>query len=65
MATFAHRLPAWTGPDGFPLSWRHYVYGSAYIGRADAREDVRAASAHRVSQADQKGYRAWLREMGA
>jgi len=49
LGTFADRLPAWTGPDGFPLSWRHFVYGMAYLGRADLRAGLAAAQAHRAA----------------
>ena len=58
------RLPAWTGPDGFPLSWSHYVYGQEYLTRATARGLLEAATANRVGvNADQQGYRQWRREL--
>jgi len=45
--TFAARLPTWIGADGFPLSWRHWIYGQAWIGREHQREQLRIAQAHR------------------
>lgn len=29
--------------DGEPISWRHYVYGTAHLARAYARESLRMA----------------------
>lgn len=58
LCEFAERLPAWTGPDGLPLSWPHYVCGMAYIGRANLRGMLRAAEAARAAQAV-KGYEDW------
>lgn len=39
---FAAAFPALM-KDGVPLSWRHFVYGLAHLGRAHARESLRMA----------------------
>lgn len=57
---FAYALPAWCGPDGLPLSWRHFVYGLQFIGRQWVREEVRAAQASRMgAQVADEGFRSW------
>lgn len=63
LAEFAEGLPAWVGPDGYPLSWRHFVYGLAYIRRRNARAKIEMASAMRIAKADQQGFEAWRREV--
>lgn len=61
---FARAYPALMR-DGHPLSWAHYLYGNRHLGRAQVREDLRASSAARVSQAEQKEYRRYAAEMRA
>jgi hypothetical protein len=56
-AHFARELPAWCGPDGLPLSWKHYQYGLRHLRRASARETIRQATAVRAAGADAKDYR--------
>lgn len=56
LAGFVRDMPGWTGPDGFPLSWAHYIHGTRHLQRAKAREDLRQALAVRVGGADQKSY---------
>lgn len=66
---FASGLPGLLhteGPEqGYPLSWRHYVYGLAYLRRERLREMLRLSEAVRAAGAV-KGYEEWqadLREM--
>jgi hypothetical protein len=47
---FAAALPAWCGSDGLPLSYRHFVYGLAFLGRHQLRDQLAAAQAFRVAQ---------------
>lgn len=63
MATFCHRLPAWCGPDGLPLSWRHFQYGLAYLGRDHLRWQLGLAQAGRLAQADTEGFRSWTQDL--
>ncbi len=49
LCDFAAKLPALM-KDGVPLSWRHYVYGCAYLGRERAREALRTAGAVGIAQ---------------
>jgi hypothetical protein len=50
MAAFALQLPAWCGPDGLPLSWRHGVYGMGHLARAHVRRQHEVAEAVRMGQ---------------
>ena len=51
------------GPEaGFPLTWRHYVYGMAYLRRARLREMLRTAEATRAGQAV-KGFEEWRQDL--
>jgi hypothetical protein len=65
LALFALRFPAWTGTDGYPLTWRHYVYGMAAIERENAAEKLRTADAVAVHKSKDKQYRKWVREHSA
>jgi hypothetical protein len=57
-------IPQWVGPDGFPLSWRHYVHGLRHLALAHIREQVKTAEAVRFgAQADQESYQGWHRDM--
>lgn len=47
---FAAALPAWCGADGLPLSYRHFVYGLAYLGRHTLRDQLAHAQATRLAQ---------------
>lgn len=49
--TFAASFPAWCGPDGRPLSYRHFVNGMAHLGRAHLRDSLKLAEAVRVGGA--------------
>lgn len=51
LSEFCREYPAWVGPDGYPLSWRHYVYGVAHLGRARAAESLRLERAVAIAQA--------------
>lgn len=50
LCDFAREFPAWM-KDGVPLSWRHFVYGFAFLARARARDAIRSASAGAIVQA--------------
>lgn len=61
LLTFAERFPTWVGTDGLPLSYRHYVYGSAHLGRADVWRMLRDAQAfHSAASSD---YENWRKDM--
>lgn len=51
------------GSDGFPLSWRHYVYGLRYLGRAHVRHQLTTAEAVRLGGAARDDYTAWRGDM--
>lgn len=61
LAEFAREFPAWTGADGFPLTWRHYVYGMAHLGRATAAEKLRLADSFAIAQ-NPKEWTRWNRD---
>lgn len=63
LTEFVRGLPGWVGPDGYPLSWRHYVYGMAHLGRAARRELLRSAEAQRAGTAELQKYRDWHRDV--
>lgn len=63
LCEFARAFPAWTTPDGFPRSWRHYVLGMGHLGRASARESLRLAQAAAIGQSTPEGFRAWQRDV--
>lgn len=64
MAEFADRLPGWCDrATGLPLSWRHFVYGQRYLGRAFMREQLQHADAARIAHhASGEEYTTWLRD---
>jgi hypothetical protein len=51
--------------DGWPLSWRHYVYGMAHLNRDRARESLRIASAAGVPHMKEEDARRWFRAQSA
>ena len=58
------RYPAWVRADGFPLSWRHYVYGMRKMSAADLRDSLARVSDVRVAHhAGDKDYREWRRQL--
>jgi hypothetical protein len=63
---FAERLPGLlhqSGPErGFPLSWRHYLYGMGYLARAKARHDVQLADAAAIPMLKPQDRMGWYRE---
>lgn len=60
--TFALELPAWCGPDGFPLSYRHFVHGMAAIGRAALLETLARAQADRIGRYSQTAFGEYQRD---
>jgi hypothetical protein len=65
LAEFAAAFPAWTGRDGFPLSWLHYLIGMRRLTVAAARDSLRIGTAFAMSQAKREEWRRWLRETRA
>jgi hypothetical protein len=65
LGRFALRFPAWTGADGYPLTWRHYVYGMAAIERENAAAKMRMADAVAAHKAGQRDWKRWVREHSA
>lgn len=63
LTDFVREFPAWVGPDGFPLTWSLYIYGSRHIPRARAREDLRRAYSMRAAAAPPMGYRMFNHEL--
>ncbi|MFW6079798.1 MAG: hypothetical protein ACODAE_09260 [Gemmatimonadota bacterium] len=60
LAAFVLSFPSWTGGDGLPLSWRHYVVGLRHLARRDARDRLRTATAVRAAQGDRDGFREFV-----
>lgn len=60
LAMFVRHFPGWTGPDGYPLSWRHYLYGLSYISRERARHKLAAADVLSVEHMKPADRRRWL-----
>jgi hypothetical protein len=50
------------GPDGYPLSWRHFQYGLARLGRSDAQHDIRLANAVTAAHAQKQDAKDWFRK---
>lgn len=53
---------------GEPLSWRHYVYGTAHLSRAYARDSlrtagVRLATATGMGTTPKESAASWMRRM--
>jgi hypothetical protein len=46
-----------------PLSYRHYVYGMAYLARATARDTLQAAIAGRAAQTSKEEFKEFRREL--
>ena len=63
LASFVREFPAWVGPDGYPMSWRHYVYGMRHLSRVAARVDLRTATATRMAQTDKEPWQEWITEL--
>lgn len=59
LVVFAHYLPALM-KDGVPLSWRHYIIGSGWIGRHVARVQVREYMASLMSTLEPEDRREWV-----
>jgi hypothetical protein len=57
---FCEKMPALVGPDGYPMSWRHYVYGMAYLGRARLRLQLDTADAVRAAGAVEDDWKSWF-----
>lgn len=60
---FAAAFPTWTGRDGFPLSWRHFVYGMAYLGRQTLREQLARVESFRLGNAAPDEFRSFQRDV--
>lgn len=61
LTTFVRHFPQWCGEDGFPLSWRHYVYGLSALGRDNARKAIDLFRIYNISQAADVSVKdAWL-----
>jgi hypothetical protein len=54
--------PAWTGSDGFPLSWAHYVYGLDRLRLRTVRDQLRTAQAQRSAGTEQADWDRWQNE---
>jgi hypothetical protein len=50
------------GADGYPISWRHYVYGMAAIERGRAAEKLRMADAVSAHKAKEQHRKRWQDE---
>lgn len=61
--TFAAEFPAWTGPDGLPLSWRHYVYGVAHLARRHLRATLAIAEGVRMGGAVKDDFESFARDV--
>lgn len=58
-AEFAAALPAWTGSDGLPMSWRHFIYGMGHLSRSHHRSILSGAAATRGGMATEESYAGW------
>jgi len=54
---------AWVGPDGFPLSWQHYIYGLRHIAREQLRQQMLWAQAARMSRTEKEDWNIWQRDV--
>jgi len=61
--TFAAEFPAWTGRDGRPLSYRHFVHGMAHIARRHLRNALQLAEGHRMGGAVSDDFNAFARDV--
>lgn len=60
-------FPSWTGTDGYPLSWAHFIVGIRRLALGSARTELRMAAAARAAQfgdRDWKGYVKRLQKYG-
>lgn len=60
MAAVCERLPTWTGPDGLPRSWGHFVVGLRYVAHEQARESLTFGAAARMAQAERDSWAEWV-----
>lgn len=60
LCEFVERLPAWVGEDGYPRSWRHYVYGMSYLARSRIRTLLDMAEATRAAGAVEDDWKQWV-----
>lgn len=59
---FAEAFPGLLRTDGYPISWRHFVYGLQYIQRERAREALRTANVHAIAaKADEEHWESWTK----
>lgn len=62
--TYVTRVPAsWCTSDGFPRSWRHYLYGMAFIARENLRNQLHAAQATRMASVVKDDFETWQRDV--
>lgn len=64
-AQFAAELPRWTGSDGLPLSWPHFVVGMRHLGRAANTTTLGQAAAVRAGMASTRDYSDWRNDLKA
>jgi hypothetical protein len=58
------RMPILFGADGWPRSYRHYLYGLRYLGLAHMRDQMKLAEAMRHAwDGDKENYTRWLDEL--
>lgn len=62
-AEFAQRFPAWTGADGFPRSWKHFVVGMRYLARDSVLRVLDTATAVRAANATGDDYHDWRAQL--
>jgi len=55
-------MPALVGPDGWPLSWAHYVYGMNKIARSRVAAMLDMAEAVRAGKSTDAAYDRWRDE---
>lgn len=58
-----HAPRSWITPEGFPLSWRHYCYGMAFIARENLRSQLHLAQAQRMAGVVQDDWNIWQRDI--
>lgn len=63
LSHFVEKFPAWVGPDGFPLSYRHFRYGMSYLGRQYLRDQLANAESTRVGGATEDSFLDFQREV--
>jgi hypothetical protein len=59
---FCEGLPALLNAEGFPRSWRHYVYGMSYLARSRVRSLLDMAEATRAAGAVEEHWKQWVAE---